>query len=174
MINLRKLAEQQKKQRAEKIKNKILKQALNYNLAELLSPKTDKLDELKEATQEVGNIIKKNNTPQLVLENTPTTHQPIEITPTTHQPKENIGGVIYDVEIEINLNKMTDNTGFFKIHHNLQRGWMINNYPIKMLRGTLVEISNKKYIISPRIRKVLADQSYDTAKSMTDKDNLIF
>ena len=43
-----------------------------------------------------------------------------------------------------------------------------------MLRGTKVEINENKYIISPGCRKVLVDQSYDTPKSMTDKDKLIF
>ena len=42
------------------------------------------------------------------------------------------------------------------------------------MKGTEVEINENKYIISPVIRKVLVDQSYDTAKSMTDKDKLIF
>ena len=69
---------------------------------------------------------------------------------------------------------MSDNTGFFKTYHDPQRGWMINNHPIKMLRGTKVEINENKYNIFPGIRKVLVDQSYDTAKSMTDKDKLIF
>ena len=69
---------------------------------------------------------------------------------------------------------MKDNTGFFKTYHDPQRGWMINNHPIKMLRGTKVEINENKYNISPGIRKVLVDQSYDTAKSMSDKDKLIF
>ena len=68
---------------------------------------------------------------------------------------------------------MTDNTGFFKTNHDPQRGWMINNHPMKMLRGTKVEINENKYNISPGIRKVLVDQSYDTAKSMTDNDKLI-
>ena len=34
-----------------------------------------------------------------------------------------------------------------------------------MLRGTKVEINENNYNISPGIRKVLVDQSYDTAKS---------
>ena len=46
---------------------------------------------------------------------------------------KNYEGTIYDVEIEITSNKMTDNTGFIKTNHNPQRGWMINNHPIKML-----------------------------------------
>ena len=82
--------------------------------------------------------------------------------------------MIYDVEIENTLNKMTDNTGFFKTYHDPQHGWMINNHPIKMLKGTKVEINKKKYNISPGIRNVLVDQSYDSAKSMTDNDKLIF
>ena len=40
LINLRKLAEQQKNQRAEKIKNRILKQTHDIKLAERLSPIT--------------------------------------------------------------------------------------------------------------------------------------
>ena len=43
-----------------------------------------------------------------------------------------------------------------------------------MLRGTKVEINENKHNISPGLRNVLVDQSYDTAKSMTDKDKLIF
>ena len=69
---------------------------------------------------------------------------------------------------------MTDYSGFSKTYHDPQRGWMINIHPIKMLRGTKVEINENNYNISPGIRKVLIDQSYDTAKSMTDKDKLIF
>ena len=45
MINLRKLAEQQKNERARKIQNKILKQTHDIKLAESLSPITKKLDE---------------------------------------------------------------------------------------------------------------------------------
>ena len=59
---------------------------------------------------------------------------------------------------------MTDNTGFFETYHDPQTGWIINNHPIKMLGGTKVEINETKYIISPGIRKVLVDQSFDTAK----------
>ena len=43
LINLRKLAQQQKEQRAPKIKNKILKQTHDEKLAASLSPITNKL-----------------------------------------------------------------------------------------------------------------------------------
>ena len=42
-INLRKLAEKQKEQRALKIKNRILKQTHDVKLAESLSPITEKV-----------------------------------------------------------------------------------------------------------------------------------
>ena len=59
LINLRKLAEQQKKQRAEKIKYRILKQTHDVKLAESLSPITKKLDEVNKSTQESLSLITK-------------------------------------------------------------------------------------------------------------------
>ena len=61
LINLRKLAEQEKENRALKIKNRILKQTHDVKLAESLSPITKKLDNLNKSTQEVGDIIKESN-----------------------------------------------------------------------------------------------------------------
>ena len=49
----------------------------------------------------------KNETPQLAMENTPTTHQPIEINES----------VIHDVELENTIKKKKkDNTIFFSKH----------------------------------------------------------
>ena len=59
LINLRKLAEQKKNQRAEEIKNRILKQTHDTKLAESLSPITEKLDKFNKFIQGVGEIIKK-------------------------------------------------------------------------------------------------------------------
>ena len=58
LINIRKLAEQQKNQRAEKIKNIVLKQTHDVKLAENLSRITKKLNEVNKSTQEVGDKIK--------------------------------------------------------------------------------------------------------------------
>ena len=183
LINLRKLAEQQKNQRDEKIKNKIVKQTHDVKLAESFSPITIKLVEtskklggvIEESTQNLANVIKDNNTPQLALENTPTTQQPIEITPTSHQPIENNEGVIYDAELENTLQNMeNNNTGFFKTHHDSQQGWLINKHPIKLIRGTEVEINKNKYNITTGIQKVFTDTSYNTAKSMSDTEKVVF
>ena len=72
LINLRKFAEQQKEQRALKIKYKILKQTLDIKLAESFSPITKKLEEVKETTQNLGDVIKESQpkTPQQAIENT--------------------------------------------------------------------------------------------------------
>ena len=58
MINLRKFAEQQKNERALKVKNRILKQTHDINLAESLSPITKKLEEVNKSTKKVGDILK--------------------------------------------------------------------------------------------------------------------
>ena len=59
--NLRILAEQQKNERAQKIKNRILKQTHYVKLAENLSPITKKLDTFNESTKEIGEVIKETN-----------------------------------------------------------------------------------------------------------------
>ena len=172
LINQRKLAEQQKNQRAEKIKNKILKQTHDVKLAVSLSPITNKLDEtsknlgdvIKESTQTLGNVIKENNTPQLAIENTPTTQQPIE----------NNKSEVQDKELEKTLNKMKDNTGFFKAHYDPQRGWMLKNYPIKTPGGTSVKINGNEYDKTSGLQKVFTDTKYETAKSMSDTEKVAF
>ena len=151
-------------------------------LAESLSPITNKIDEtseilgdvIKESTQNLGNVIKENNLPQLAMENTPTTQQPIENTRTTQQPIENNESEVYDVELENTLNKMKDNTGFFKTHYDPQRGWMMNNYPIKTSGGTNVKISGNKYDITQGLRNVFTDSKNETAKSMSDTEKVDF
>ena len=61
LINLRKLAEQQKNQRSVKIKKRILKQTHDVKIAESLSPKTKKLDTINESTKHLGELVKKSN-----------------------------------------------------------------------------------------------------------------
>ena len=63
LISLRKLSEQQKYQRALKIKNRTLKQTHDIKLAESFSPITKKIDEVEETNQKLGDLIQE--TPQL-------------------------------------------------------------------------------------------------------------
>ena len=181
LIILRKLAEQQKEQRALKIRNRILKQTIDDKLAESFSQITKKLDEttrklgevIEESTQNLGNVIEENNTPQLAIENTPAIQPAIENTPTI-QPIEDNEGSVYSVELENTLNKMADNIGFFKTHYDQQRGWMMNNIPIKSPGGTEVEIKNKKYNITRGTRDVLTNKTYKNAKSLNDNEKVVF
>ena len=57
LINLRKLAEQKKNQRALKIENRIAKQTHDIKVAENLSPNTKKLNEVRVSSEKVGDII---------------------------------------------------------------------------------------------------------------------
>ena len=159
LINLRKLAEQQKEQRALKIKNIVLKQTHDIKLAESLSPITKKSDEVEETTRKKRDVIQESQPerPRLAIEDAP-----------TRQSMEINEGVIYEVELENTLTNLRDNNGFLKTHEHPERGWMLNNYPIKMLRGTEVKISYNEYNITPCIQKVYTDTSYNTAKSMND------
>ena len=61
MISLCKLAEQPRNQRALKIKNRILKETHKIKLAESLSPITEKLEEVKQSTKKIGDVIKEPN-----------------------------------------------------------------------------------------------------------------
>ena len=49
---------------------------------------------------------------------------------------------------------------------------MWNGYPIKILGGTEVQIIDNKFNITPGVRKLLVDSSYNTAKSMKVMDNV--
>ena len=61
LIILRELAEQQKEQRALKIKNRMLKQTHDVKLAESLSFMTKNVDQNNETTQKIGDLMKKSN-----------------------------------------------------------------------------------------------------------------
>ena len=61
LINLRKLAEQQKNERSLKIKNRILKRTHDIKLAESLSPITKKLDSIKKSIKKISNVINDSN-----------------------------------------------------------------------------------------------------------------
>ena len=58
---MRKLAEDQKNQRALKIKNGIFKQTHDKKTAESSVPITEKLDEGNESTETIGEVLKKSD-----------------------------------------------------------------------------------------------------------------
>ena len=132
LINLRKLTEQQKKQRNLKIKNGILKQTHDVKLAESISPFSKKLDEVIESTHKPGDIVKERNTPQIALENT---HNALPLENEQMQP-----GVIYDTSLENTLNNMKNNTGSFKIEERDNGDIIWNGFPVEKEGGNKIKI----------------------------------
>ena len=180
MINLRKLAEQQKEQRALKTRNKILKQTHDKKLAESLSPITTRLD-LVESNKwvRIGDIIKKSQqvTPQLAIENTQTqskTPQAAIENTLTPQPVEYNEGVIYDVELENTLNNIKNNAGFFKIEERDNGDVFWNGFPVEKIAGNKIKINEIVFEITRGIQKVLTDTSNIPIKKLNDQDREIF
>ena len=147
LINLRKLAEQQKNQRALKIKNRILKQTHDINLAENLSPITKKLEEVNKSTQKIGAVIKESRqeTPKLAIE---ITHTALPIENEQIQP-----AVIYDTSLENTLNCMKDSTGFFNIEETDDGKIFWNGLPVEKMGGNKLKINQKIFNITPGIQK---------------------
>ena len=179
LINLRKLAEQQKEQRALKIRNKILRQTHDKKLAESLSPITKRLDLVENSKGEkIGELIKKSEQegPQLAIENTrtqPETPQPaIEDTP--EAALGNNEGVIYDVELENTLNNMKNNVGFFKIEERDDGDVFWNGFPVEKIGGNKIKIIENVFDITRGIQKVLTDTSNIPIKKLNDQDREIF
>ena len=165
MINLRKIAEQQKEQRALEIKNRILKQTNDIKLAESLSPITKKLDEVKKTTQSLGDVIKETQpkTPQPAIEHTP-----------PPRPIENNEGVVYDVELETALNKMKYNIGFLNIEERKNGEIFWNGFPVEKMGDNKLKINEKIYGITPDIRKLLTEISNKPLKKINDEDRDTF
>ena len=88
----------------------------------------------------------------------------------THHPIEHNQRVIYDVELENTLNNMTTNTGFLKTYNDRERGWMGNGNPIKVLRGTEVEINDKNFNVTPNLQKVFTQTSIIPLKKLNDQE----
>ena len=161
LINLRKLAEQQKNRRALEIKNRILKQTHDVKLAESLSPITKKFDEINKSTQEVGEIIKKSQASQnikTILQNSESQTPAIKNT--------SISRSLFD-----NLIHMKRNKNFFKlVEDDGEVFW--NEIPIKALGENMISNKDQEYDINPIIQKYFTITNL-TTKNMSDEDRSI-
>ena len=161
LINSRKPAEQQKNQRALKIKNRISKQTDDVILAVCLSPITKKLDEVNKSTQEVGEIIKKSQPSQnvkTILQNSESETPAIRNT--------NISRSLLDT-----LTHMKGNKNFFKlVEDDGEVFW--NTIPIKALGENMISIKDQEYDKKPIIPKYFTNTDL-TTKNMSDGDRSI-
>ena len=143
LVNLHKLAEQQKHQRAEKIKNRILKQTHDNKLAESLSPITKKSDIIKETTKQLGEIVKK-----------PTVEDGNIQTPAIENT--NISRSIIDT-----LAFMKTIKNFFKLIEDGAKVYW-NDILIKPLGDNGIRIKNREYDITPDIQAYLTNTKFTT------------
>ena len=154
--NLRKLAEQQKEQRALKIKNRILKQTHNIALAESMSPITDKLNEINKTAQESLTPI--NEKLDIINDST-----------------RKVGDIINETNssalLKDTFKSLTDNdSNALKMIKDEHGNLSILNTPVKSLGGDKILIdNNKEYDLSTEMHKALSNSTY-TGKSMRDKN----
>ena len=132
---LRKLKEQQKKQHARKIKNRVLGQTHDIKLEESLSPINKNLSEVKNFSQTLGETITENNTAQLAIENT----QNEEIHPS----------VIYDILLTNTKENMKKQRGVSKREEDQNGQMFLNLIPFKLEGYSRVEIEGKNLIKLP-------------------------
>ena len=168
--NLRKLAEQQKNERALKIKNRILKQTHDIKLAESLSPTTDRLDEVNKSTKKLGEIVQESITPQLAIKNNQDDSQ--NILPIENEQIQ--PGIIYDTTLENTLSKMKKQKGFFNIEERDGEIYW-NKIPVEILGDSTIKINNEDvYKISTDLKNVFTDTTEKSLRKLNDVDRVMY
>ena len=171
MISLRKLADQQKSQRALKIKNRVLKQTHDMKLAESLSPITKKLEEVNKSTESLRDIIKEPNSGN---ENNQ------EIVPVEIESE--------DENIQTNFRAPPNNSNFSDLMTKTIRRLMSSSISLKMksslsgatilgvpiytLGGDKLRIRDNGYEITPEICESWSYTGY-TGKTMKNENDIL-
>ena len=169
VINLRKLAEQQKEQQALKIKNRVLKQIHDIKLAESLSPMTKKLDTINNSTKKLGEVNKKSNSEN---ENNQEI-VPVEI----ESEDENLqtdkralpNSSIFSDLMTKSLGRLMSSSNSLKKNFG-PSGATILGVPIYTLGEDKLRIRNIVYDLTPEIYQALSYTGYtgDTMKNEND------
>ena len=154
--NLRKLAQQQKEQRANKIKNRILKQTHDVKLAEPLSPITRKVDTINESTKQLGEIVKNSdledgNTQTPAIKNTSISRSLLDTS--THKK-----------------GKKT----FFKLEEQHDGFVFWNKMPINALGENRISIKDQEYDIKPNIQKYFTNTKLTTKKMDNEDESIVY
>ena len=165
LINLRKLAEQQKKQRAIKIKNRILKQTHGVKLAESLSPITKKLDEVNKSTQESSSPITKK------LDNiNESTKQLGEIVKESNSENNVEIAITPSILLQETFNSLSETHNSLNLNQDKDGNMSILGVSIKSLGGDKIQVYDNIYEFTPEIHKALTLSSY-TGKSMKNEND---
>ena len=169
--NLRRLAEQQKNQRAIKIKNRILKQTHDVKLAESLSPITKKLEEVNKSTKKVGDILKETNSEN---ENNQEI-VPVEIESEDENIQTNLRALpnssMFSDQMTKTLGRLMSSANSLKII-STPSGATILGVPVYTLGGDRMQIKDNIYNLTPEIYKTLSYTGYD-GKSMKNENDIL-
>ena len=168
MENLRKLANQQKNERALKIKNRILKQTHDIKLAESLSPITK---ELKKSTKKISEVIKETNSEndnnQEII--------PVEKESEDENIQTNLRALpnssIFSDQMTKTLGRLMSSLNSLKITAS-SSGPTILGVPIYTLGGDRIQIKDNVYDLTPEIYKALSDTGY-TGKNMKNESDIL-
>ena len=150
--NLRKLAEQQKNEKALKIKNRILKQTHDVKLAENLSPITKKLDTINESTMEIGEVIKETNSK-------------VDIKALPNSSK-------FSISIRQMIGSLMNSRNSLKITQDESGRANILGVPIQIPEGDTIKINKNDYELTPEIYKALTYTTY-TGNTMKDENDIL-
>ena len=150
--NLRKLANQQKNERARKIKNRILKQTHDVKLAESLSPITKKLDKINESTQNLGDVIKESNSEKI-----------IKALPNSSQFSDSMRQM---------LGSLMNSKNSLKITQDESGRANILGVPIQISGADMIKINENIYELTSEIYNALSDTGY-TGKTMKNESDIL-
>ena len=150
--NLRKLADQQKEQRALKIKNRILKQTHDIKLAESLSPITKKLDTINDSTKQITDAIKESNS-----------NDKIKALPNSSK---------YSNSMRQMLGALMNSRNSLKITQDESGRANILGVPIQISEGDTIKINENVYELSPEIYKALTYSTY-TGNTMKNEIDIL-
>ena len=152
LYNLRKLATQQKQQRALKIKNRILKQTHDNKLAESLSPITKKLDTINESTKEIGEVIKETNSK-------------VDIKALPNSSK-------FSNAMRQMIGSLMNSRNSLKITQDEFGRANILGVPIQISEGDTMKINETIYELAPEIYKALTYTTYN-GNNMRDENDFL-
>ena len=150
--NLRKLSEQQKNERALKIKNRILKQTHDVKLAESLSPITKKLDTINESTQKISDVIKESNS-----------KVDIKVLPNSSK---------FSNAMRQMIGSLMNSRNSLKITQDESGRTNILGVPVQISEDDTMKINETVYELTPEIYKALTYTTY-TGNTMKDENDIL-
>ena len=160
LINLRKLAQQQKEQRAPKIRNRILKETHDIKLAESLSPITKRIDKVKKSIKKISKVIKGSNSENANNQEI----VPVEIESVDENIQTNLRAhpktSIFSDQMTKTLGRLISIANSLKIKSTPSAATILG-VPINILGGDKLRIRGNDYDLTPEKYKALSYTGYD-------------